>query len=140
MELGHNIHGLCLDGNGLWVGTFSGGLNYIDLRTKTLKHYGKDDAVNTLSSDNIFSICKTSTNDIWIGTTSGLLRYNRSSDDFLRIKELDNVLFMIFLKIVTGNCGWQLIRMESFVMICLKIVGNIISGFPRIAHLCLIIR
>ena len=91
VELGHNIHGLCLDGNGLWVGTFSGGLNYIDLRTKTLKHYGKGDAVNTLSSDNIFSICKTSTNDIWIGTTSGLLRYNRSSDDFLRIKELDNV-------------------------------------------------
>ena len=89
VELGHNIHGLCLDGNGLWVGTFSGGLNYIDLRTKTLKHYGKGDAVNTLSSDNIFSICKTSTNDIWIGTTSGLLRYNRSSDDFLRIKELD---------------------------------------------------
>lgn len=49
---------------------------------KTLKHYGKGDAVNTLSSDNIFSICKTSTNDIWIGTTSGLLRYNRSTDDF----------------------------------------------------------
>ena len=33
VELGHNFHGLCLDGNGLWVGTFSGGLNYIDLRT-----------------------------------------------------------------------------------------------------------
>ena len=59
--------------------------------TKTLKHYGKGDAVNTLSSDNIFSICKTSTNDIWIGTTSGLLRYNRSTDDFLRVKELESI-------------------------------------------------
>lgn len=54
LELGHNIHGLCLDGNSLWVGTFSDGLNHIDLRTNTLKHYSKGNALNTLNSDNIF--------------------------------------------------------------------------------------
>ena len=33
-----NIHGLCLDDDALWVGTFSQGLNKIDLRTRKVKH------------------------------------------------------------------------------------------------------
>lgn len=89
--LSHNIHGLCLDGNYLWVGTFSGGLNRIDLRTQAVKHYAKGEESNTLNADNVFSICRTSTGDLWIGTTSGLLRYNRETDDFRRIPELENV-------------------------------------------------
>ncbi|MGG6546965.1 UNVERIFIED_CONTAM: histidine kinase, partial [Prevotella sp. 15_C9] len=34
-----NVHGLCLDGDDLWVGTFSGGLNRVNLRTRQVKHY-----------------------------------------------------------------------------------------------------
>lgn len=89
--LSHNIHGLCLDGNYLWVGTFSGGLNRIDLNTMALKHYSKGEEANTLNANNIFSIYRTSTGDLWIGTTSGLLIYNRETDDFRRIPELENV-------------------------------------------------
>ena len=37
----HNIHGLCIDGDYLWVGTFSGGLNRIHLRTREVRHYEK---------------------------------------------------------------------------------------------------
>lgn len=102
-ELGHNIHGLCLDGNSLWVGTFANGLNRIDLRTKALTHYSKGEASNTLNSDNVFSICKTSTGDIWIGTTSGLLRYNRSTDDFQRMAELENVFVYDILEDSQGK-------------------------------------
>lgn len=102
-ELGHNIHGLCLDGNSLWVGTFANGLNRIDLRTKALTHYSKGEASNTLNSDNVFSICKTSTGDIWIGTTSGLLRYNRSTDDFQRMEELENVFVYDILEDSQGK-------------------------------------
>ena len=86
-----NIHGLCLDGDYLWVGTFSEGLNRIDLRTQAVKHYAKGEESNTLNADNVFSICRTSTGDLWMGTTSGLLTYNRETDDFRRIPELDNV-------------------------------------------------
>lgn len=89
--ISHNIHGLCLDGDYLWVGTFSGGLNRIDLRTQAVKHYAKGEGHRTLNADNVFSICRTSTGDLWIGTTSGLLRYNRTTDDFRRIPELENV-------------------------------------------------
>lgn len=38
-DIYHNVHGLCLDGNYLWVGHFAKGLNRIDLRTHAVKHY-----------------------------------------------------------------------------------------------------
>lgn len=99
----HNIHGLCLDGDYLWVGTFSGGLNRIDLRTKQLKHYQKGVGINSLDANNIFSIYRTTTGDLWIGTTSGLLLYNRSTDDFTRIPELTNVFVYKILEDFNGN-------------------------------------
>lgn len=99
----HNIHGLCLDGNYLWVGTFSGGLNRIDLRTYNLKHYEKNDNINSLNANNIFSIYKTSTGDLWIGTTSGLLCYNRKTDDFHRVPELNNVFVYDILEDYKGR-------------------------------------
>ncbi|WP_321334937.1 two-component regulator propeller domain-containing protein [uncultured Bacteroides sp.] len=98
-----NIHGLCLDGNDLWVGTFSGGLNRINLRTKQVKHYQKGEATNSMNANDAFSICKTTTGDLWIGTTSGLLRYNRRTDDFTRIPQLTNVFVYNILEDFNGN-------------------------------------
>lgn len=85
-----NIHGLCLDGDELWVGTFSGGLNRIDLRTKRVKHYSKENENYSSTANDAFSIYKTRSGDIWIGTTLGLLKYNRSTDDFVRISQMGN--------------------------------------------------
>ena len=89
-DIYRNIHGLCLDGNELWVGTFSGGLNRINLLTNQVKHYSKGEAENSMMASDAFTICKTSVGDIWIGTTLGLLKYNRSSDDFIRIPQMGN--------------------------------------------------
>ena len=52
-----NVHGLCLDGDDLGVGTFSGGLSRIDLLTKQVRHYQKDISPNSLDANNVFSIC-----------------------------------------------------------------------------------
>ena len=46
-----NVHGLCLDGDDLWVGTFSGGLSRIDLLTKQVRHYQKDISPNSLDAN-----------------------------------------------------------------------------------------
>ena len=86
-----NIHGLCLDGDDLWVGTFSGGLNRVNLRTRQVKHYSKGESENSMVANDAFTICRTTTGDVWIGTTSGLLKYNRSTDDFTRIPQLKNM-------------------------------------------------
>lgn len=99
----HNIHGLCLDNNYLWVGTFSGGLVRIDLSTKQVKHYQKGLDTNSLDANNIFSIYKTTTGDLLIGTTSGLLKYNRATDDFTRIPELTNMFVYNILEDFNGN-------------------------------------
>lgn len=85
-----NIHGLCMDGDQLWVGTFSKGLRVIDTRTgNLLKTYVKSGAPRSLIDNNVFAICRTASGDLYLGTMFGLLRYNRQSDDFDRVRELN---------------------------------------------------
>lgn len=85
-----NIHGLCIVDDHLWVGTFSKGLRVIDTRTGTIvKTYQKTDSSRSLNDNSIFAICKTTAGDIYLGTMFGLLRYNKQSDDFDRIPELN---------------------------------------------------
>lgn len=84
----HNVHGLCLDGNDLWVGTFSAGLNRIDLKTKSVKAYRKNGGEHALGSNDIFAIYRTTAGDLWIGTTFGLYYYNREADNFTHEPEL----------------------------------------------------
>ena len=87
-DLYKNIHGLCLDGDYLWVGTFSGGLNRINLKNGTLKHFQKGFKKGEFPADNAFSVCKISTGDTWIGTTSGLIIYNWKTEEFTVVDEL----------------------------------------------------
>ena len=85
-----NIHGLCMDGSHLWVGTFSKGLRVIDTRTgAVLRTYTEGHTPHSLNDNSIFSICRTSAGEIYLGTLFGLLRYNRTQDNFDRIPELN---------------------------------------------------
>lgn len=52
-----------------------------------------------MDANNVFSICKTTSGDLWIGTTSGLLRYNRDTDDFTRMPELANMFVYKILEV-----------------------------------------
>lgn len=98
-----NIHGLCLDGDDLWVGTFSGGLNRVNLHTKQVRHYAKGESENSMAANDVFTICRTTAGDVWIGTTSGLLKYNRPTDDFTRIPQLENMFTYNILEDFNGN-------------------------------------
>lgn len=92
----HNIHGLCLDGDYLWVGTFSQGLNRIDLRTQGVKHYG-----GTLAD--VFSILRTTSGDLLLGTTAGLFRYDRASDRFVHDAEVGDTFIYYLMEDKQGN-------------------------------------
>jgi len=84
-----NIHGLCIDGDNLWVGTFSKGLKVINKKTGVIvKTYLKSDSKNSLYDNSVFSICKTSTGKLYFATLFGLVSYNRETDDFTRIEAL----------------------------------------------------
>lgn len=99
----HNIHGLCIEDNYLWVGTFSGGLNRIDLSTHAVKNYKKGDAEGALNSNDIFAIYKTMGGELWLGTPLGALRYDSKKDCFSSIPELAGVFVYGILEDSEGN-------------------------------------
>jgi ligand-binding sensor domain-containing protein len=101
-----NVHGLCLVDDNLWVGTFSKGVKVVDTRTGAIvKTYQKTDSPRSLIDNSVFSICRTTTGDIYLGTLFGLLRHNRQSDDFDRIPEL-NARFVYDIKEDSGGNLW----------------------------------
>lgn len=98
-----NVHGLCLDGDQMWVGTFSGGLNRLDLRTRRVRHYSRGEADNELPANDAFAVYRTTTGRILIGTTYGLVEYNRATDDFRRIPQMKNMFIYDIMEDFNGN-------------------------------------
>ena len=101
-----NIHGLCLVGDYLWVGTFSKGIKVIDTRNGTIvKTYQKDTSPHSLIDNSVFSICRTTTGEIFIGTMFGLLRYDKQTDGFNRVEDLSGC-FVYDIKEDYGGNLW----------------------------------
>lgn len=101
-----NIHGLCLVDDYLWVGTFSKGIKVIDTRSgKIMRTYEKNESPYSLIDNGVFSICRTTTDEIYIGTMFGLLCYNKDFDGFTRIEEL-NGCFIYDIKEDYGGNLW----------------------------------
>lgn len=98
-----NIHGLCMDGDLLWVGTFSQGVRVINTRTGQIKSYTAGDHPATIRNNFVFSVRKASTGHIWLGTSMGLIRYNKSTGAFETVPELDNNLVYDILEDSKGN-------------------------------------
>ena len=85
-----NIQSLLLDGKDLWVSTFSNGIRVIDTRTRKVRKY---EVVNEpgprLFSNNIFALEKAADGRIYVGTMHGLQFYNRETDDFGFVPEIN---------------------------------------------------
>ena len=79
----HNIHSLLLDQNKLWIGTFSRGIDVLDLKTGGFKNYQhrRDDS-KSVCDNAIYALQRTSQGDIYVGTAWGLSKYDRISDSF----------------------------------------------------------
>ena len=78
-----NIQSLLLDGDDLWVSTFSNGIRVIDTRTWRMRKYEVvQEPGQRLFSNNVFSLEMTHDGIIYIGTMHGLQFYNRDTDDF----------------------------------------------------------
>lgn len=114
-----NVHALLIDNDQLWVGTYTGGLNIMDLRTRKIKHYVSDNRdENSLDANNIYSIYRDSLANIWIGTSSGINLYNRQSNNFTRVRHLNEIVMDILqvgnhIWFATINRGLQKFDLES---------------------------
>jgi ligand-binding sensor domain-containing protein/two-component sensor histidine kinase len=83
----YNIHGLMVDKNELWIGTFQHGLDVMDIKTgKVKKHYSAGGGPYSLVHNFIISLLKTRSGEIYIGTAEGVCQYNKKGDNFLSLK------------------------------------------------------
>ena len=72
------------------MGTFSGGLNVINLKTGKIRHYVSNAAdSSSLSSNSVYTISEDRSGNIWVGTVKGLNIYNKEKDAFTRIAAMD---------------------------------------------------
>ena len=79
----NHINCLLVDGNELWIGTDSGGLDrYNRLTGRFIKYRNDPLQPNSLLSDFVSSLCRDSEGNLWVGTSEGVSRYNRATDDF----------------------------------------------------------
>ncbi len=91
-----NIHGLLADDDWLWVGTFQDGISVLDLRTeRVIKRYisGKDS--NSIKNNFVESFYKTKAGEIFVGTGTGLYRYNKAKDNFSLIRDVPETLHYV---------------------------------------------
>ncbi|RRN76362.1 hybrid sensor histidine kinase/response regulator, partial [Pseudoxanthomonas sp. SGD-10] len=92
----HNTHALLLDGENLWIGTFSRGIDVYNTKTKaTINYRYKSDDVNTINDDCIFSLYKTKSGEIYAGTPVGLNKFNRETRKFVRVKDVVGFVYDI---------------------------------------------
>ncbi len=85
-----NVHALCMDGDNLWVGTYTGGLNIINTKTGAHKVYSSNiNDKTTLDGSSIYAILRDKDGTMWVTSMTGVNRYNRQADNFVRVKDLE---------------------------------------------------
>ncbi len=81
----YNVHGLCFDGDDLWIGTYTGGLNIYDTKRKLFKNYSVN-SYGGLDNLSFFSIFRDRQGNMWIGTMGGIDLFDREEESFKNIK------------------------------------------------------
>ena len=71
------------------MSTFSKGIRVIDTRTGRIRKYDNDNKPGRLFSNYVFALCKTNSGRIYVGTMHGLQYYNRETDRFLHVPEIN---------------------------------------------------
>ena len=87
----NNLHALELDGDRLWIGTFSKGLDCLDLGTMeiTRLHNIPGDSTS-LCNNYIYAIHKSSEGTLYVGTMAGLCILDRKTGRFSKVPETGN--------------------------------------------------
>jgi len=97
-----NIHGLLINEEQIWVGTFHGGIDVLDVKTgKLLKHYSA--SKNSLSSDFVCNLIKTRSQKIILATDKGLCYFNPVNEKFIDITEVPRLFYKCIYEDSQGN-------------------------------------
>jgi|GEM_PF-384461 len=76
----------------LWIGTYAGGINVIDLKTNRVRNYSVGEKNASLLVNDIRVIHQTTDQKIWIGTNRGGLHYyDQNQDQIIPVKGTANL-------------------------------------------------
>jgi len=100
-----NIHGLLVDGDTIWAGTYLHGLDLLDNNGKRLHNYNTLNS--SIGSNFIGALLKTKRNEIIAATDKGAYKYLPSTNNFERIAALPKAFFRALCEDDKGNiwCG-----------------------------------
>lgn len=100
----YNLHSLCLDGDRLYIGTFSCGLDCMDLKSGKVKRFKNIPGDSTsICSDYVYAIHKASGGLLYIGTLSGLCIYDPETGRFTKVPETGNKFVDDIMEDSKGN-------------------------------------
>lgn len=102
----HNIHGLCLDGDKLYIGYFLHGIDILDLNTMKVRHFAEIMSSGSPANRSVMSIFKDHQGTIWVGTISGLYRFDTDSSTFSPVPGVDQYCFVTDIKEDSSGRLW----------------------------------
>lgn len=100
-----NVHALCIDGYTLYIGTYTNGIDILNIKTGQEKHLQsfKDENGMDLGSSS-YAIYKDSRGTIWVGTFNSILNMNK--DKGLFTKKRDTETTVISIEEDKDGCMW----------------------------------
>ena len=101
-QLPEALFGIGHDDGKLWLGSFQG-LYRLDLKTGAVKVYSRRDESSSLHDNKIYTIYKTSEGDLLVGTTLGMLRYDRACDSFSPIAVFEGMFVTDIAEDTSGD-------------------------------------
>ena len=98
-----NVHAICeIDGT-IWAGSFSNGIRIFEVNTrKEIRSYTGNE-VPALKDNGVFSVCHLSSGKVLLGTWYGLLEYEKETDSFHEIPELNHYFVFNIKEDYDGN-------------------------------------
>jgi len=111
----HNAHALCLYKEELWVGTYTSGIDIVNLRTKAVRHYPYIlDIYDNVLSSSCYALFRDSHDRLWAGTFDAICQYDPSTDRFVKKHDLGEMTIDIQEDLAgnlwfatTGNGLWR---------------------------------
>ena len=84
----------------IWVGTYGGGLNKLDVKTEKFKHFTAD---NGLLNNNVFSLLPDKKGNLWLNTFVGISVFNPYTQVFKNYKNTDGLINKAFNAFLHGK-------------------------------------
>lgn len=106
-----NIHALLCDGDKVWIGTYSRGLDRLDTRSGRFRHYT---GASGLPDESVYALLKDTDGRVWAGTPSGACTYNPADDSFKAVPETAGADIVSMVEDVYGYIWMSSLNMGVF--------------------------